>query len=741
MKLVRISVLVIIVMTILAGVTIAQSWKQVVTQSYSGFNDVFFINATTGWIVGSAGAIYKSNDGGLTWLAQTSNTTNSLFCVFFYDANRGIIGGDKRTMLTTSNGGTTWKLDSMTALPDSRAIVKTFYFADTLRGWAMSYYSTTLGYVLHTSDGAKTWTVDLTTAINFNDMSFFEANKGIVVGKDIKTIYYTTDGVKWNRTDTTTALGGFNYTRSDIRAVYMTNATTAYATGWGSSAAGLQPSIQLKTTDGGAKWTYLTQLEADRTYENLYSMWFKDSQNGFAVGGGTKNSVIIQTTDGGTRWQPVSAPFGPTLNSVFGVGDKVWAVGSSGFIGYTAGAGQPWKMITPVPSGNLSAMQFTSANIGYAAGFEGIFLKTTDKGATWKGSYIEGNKLVLNAQDISFINDNVGYAAHSYRMLTKTTDGGATWKAVINDTLSASAYCYGVAFIDQNIGCAVGALSSSIDVIYRTTDGGVTWSEQRGKVAKALRGVAFANATVGAAVGDALTGVYTTDGGVTWTASKYNNVPTSLPTSSTGMRKLVFTSASTGFAVGNKIIVKTTDGGANWNYLNVPSAIQLNSVAFKDANTGWAVGSGEVWQTTDGGSSWKNVIDTAVVKGTLYSVAVDKAGTPWIGAASSTIYTAGAAVGVEPVSASLPVAFTLHQNYPNPFNPSTTIRFDVPVSGDVRLTVYDLLGRYIATLLDSRIAAGSYQVMFHAAGIPSGVYLYSIEMGGKTFSRTMTVIK
>jgi hypothetical protein len=91
--------------------------------------------------------------------------------------------------------------------------------------------------------------------------------------------------------------------------------------------------------------------------------------------------------------------------------------------------------------------------------------------------------------------------------------------------------------------------------------------------------------------------------------------------------------------------------------------------------------------------------------------------------------------------AEAPTRFALEQNYPNPFNPSTTIAFDLAESGHVRLQVFDMLGRHVMTLLDTDVKAGVHAVSFDAANLPSGTYLYRIQAGAFTESRTMLLMK
>ncbi|MCC5940835.1 MAG: T9SS type A sorting domain-containing protein [Balneolaceae bacterium] len=89
----------------------------------------------------------------------------------------------------------------------------------------------------------------------------------------------------------------------------------------------------------------------------------------------------------------------------------------------------------------------------------------------------------------------------------------------------------------------------------------------------------------------------------------------------------------------------------------------------------------------------------------------------------------------------LPLVFNLAQNYPNPFNPSTIISYELPETSDVRLEVFDLTGRQIATLVEGQVQAGSHRVTFDAGNLSSGVYLYRLQAGNQIFTRKLTLIK
>ena len=88
-----------------------------------------------------------------------------------------------------------------------------------------------------------------------------------------------------------------------------------------------------------------------------------------------------------------------------------------------------------------------------------------------------------------------------------------------------------------------------------------------------------------------------------------------------------------------------------------------------------------------------------------------------------------------------PAAFALHANSPNPFNPSTTLAFSLRETGPARLAVHDLLGREVAVLAEGLMARGEHRLSFDAAGLPSGIYFYTLEAGGRRETRRMLLVR
>ena len=89
----------------------------------------------------------------------------------------------------------------------------------------------------------------------------------------------------------------------------------------------------------------------------------------------------------------------------------------------------------------------------------------------------------------------------------------------------------------------------------------------------------------------------------------------------------------------------------------------------------------------------------------------------------------------------LPAEISLSQNYPNPFNPSTSIQFALPESGNVRLSVFNLLGQNVVTLVNGVESAGYHTVQFDASRLSSGIYLYRLETSSSTIIKQMVLIK
>jgi hypothetical protein len=89
----------------------------------------------------------------------------------------------------------------------------------------------------------------------------------------------------------------------------------------------------------------------------------------------------------------------------------------------------------------------------------------------------------------------------------------------------------------------------------------------------------------------------------------------------------------------------------------------------------------------------------------------------------------------------LPGVFELSQNYPNPFNPNTMIKYSIPHASIVKMKIYDILGREIATLINEMKSAGRYTVTFNATKMSSGVYFYQLQAGAYSETKKLLLLK
>jgi photosystem II stability/assembly factor-like uncharacterized protein len=313
-----------------------------------------FVSATTGWAAGSGGEILATTNGGASWAAQDSTTTDDLAGLHFLDADNGWAVGDAGTILATTNGGATWAPQTSGTGYDLTGVT----FTDVQNGWATGqtftpYDDYSSGVILHTTDGGQDWTTQYA--------STFDSNT-------------TTPGVAFS-------------------AAAFADAQHGWAVGeTQGSDAGYNQTVIMHTTDGGTTWTqqldfspHYTSMEDDAT---LTSVACTDAEHAVAVGYDEDNAEIWRTTNGGQTWTRVGQKLWPLYEEtdlsdvVFVNATHGWAVGG-GYIIHTTDGGATWtKQLIPndLDSVPLDALSFVSPTQGWAAGGAGDILATTTGG-------------------------------------------------------------------------------------------------------------------------------------------------------------------------------------------------------------------------------------------------------------------------------------------------------------------------------------------------------------------------
>jgi photosystem II stability/assembly factor-like uncharacterized protein len=217
---------------------------------------------------------------------------------------------------------------------------------------------------------------------------------------------------------------------------------------------------------------------------------------------------------------------------------------------------------------------------GWAVGTSGTILNSVDGGRTWTLR----NPTSAPLAGLHFSNGSNGWVV-GRGVALHTKDGGVTYASAMPAAPALNA----VYFLTDSIGVVVG----NAGTVFRTTNGGASWNTS-GPTAGDLNAVTFVG-TTGWIVGDDIV-LKSVDSGATWTSSS--------PTGAV-LNGVYFLNASTGWAVGTQgTILKTTDGGSTWTNSN-PVPASLHAVQFFGPDTGWAVGAaGTILRTTNGGARW-----------------------------------------------------------------------------------------------------------------------------------------
>jgi photosystem II stability/assembly factor-like uncharacterized protein len=218
----------------------------------------------------------------------------------------------------------------------------------------------------------------------------------------------------------------------------------------------------LSTTDGGATWN----SNASGSTLWLYSVFFSNSTNGFAVGA---YGLIVASTNGGVNWTTQTSNTTYTLNGVYFT-DAMHgcAIGDFGTILKTVDGGINWTTVHTNDAYAFQAVQFIDASIGYAAGDFGTILKTTDGGDNWT----QQNGATDYIHAMFFKDADHGYCVGDNGSYFTTADGGANWTET---TIDSDYLMEGIFFATDDTGYICGYdWGTSSGLILKTIDGGIT---------------------------------------------------------------------------------------------------------------------------------------------------------------------------------------------------------------------------------------------------------------------------
>ncbi len=382
-------------------------------------------------------------------------------------------------------------------------------------------------------------------------------------------------------------------------------------------------------------------------------------------------------------------------------------------------------------------------------------MKTTNSGDNWfiqfagYGQFVGRNKII-------FLNNNTGFTCGNDHFtgstkITKTTDSGNSWFSISDPT---TATYEDMAVLNENTIWLVSS-SSLTGGVFFTSTGGANWVQQYSAGSQNPEKIYMFNERIGFISDNSGSSSIrkTTNGGLNW----------NLNVSGQWYFDITFADSLTGWYSAASNIYKTTNGGNNWVLQNVPSGpdllnLGINELALLNKDTLWAAGNAVFYpnsqvraillRTTNGGVNWQyQVPDTAINNFLYYFIQFSDKNHGWAYTTLRGIHTTTGGdpiwiTALEQTSTEVPKGFKLFQNYPNPFNPNTKIKFQLLKHSNAEITIYDITGRRIQKLLNDELIAGEYEIDFNAAGLSSGTYFYKLTVttGKEVFTQTKKML-
>ncbi len=430
-----------------------------------------------------------------------------------------------------------------------------------------------------------------------------------------------------------------------------------------------------------------------------------------------------------------------------------------------------WKIQNSGVNVSLRDVFFVDSLYGLAVGDSGVIIATSDGGENWLNLYsstdiIEFKQVQFLDRENGFVAGNIlkqhpGYLSHQV-ILLRTTNGGLSWKS-ISSSFDSSLTFGNIKFLNSDTGWVSinNSGQTSWDdrkgILLKTNDGGSSWTilmEENFFLCEAFdfnndgQGFSFWSPFI-----DNFDNSYvynTPDDGITW--DSVGIIKEEL------VKNAKLTPEGFLWAIGFKTSI-STDGGKDWATWNwfisidgqkrfIPTDIEIKEdkvFLLGDAMTSANDIEGRLYKTNDSGGNW--LIDLQMLNSSFFALSLADGKKAWIvGENGLILYNNDIHTYVNPGKNEFPQSFYLGQNFPNPFNPSTTIEFSLTHSEDIKLEIFDLLGRKVKTLLSSHLEGGLHSAVWNGSNekgflIPSGIYVYRLTAGSFHQSKKMILIR
>lgn len=402
-----------------------------------------------------------------------------------------------------------------------------------------------------------------------------------------------------------------------------------------------------------------------------------------------------------------------------------------------------------------SVSPITEMNI-WVCGYSGTVLRTTNGGSNWLNVSGGGIPNTVSLVSIWGIDSSTAITAGyvgSDTWIWRTSNAGANWVQVLSQP---GGFINGIVFKrNQPLhGFAQGDPVGGRWSLFKTSNGGINWDSagcylpQAGTEAGwnnsifiGTQAVFNFNGSLDSAIwfGTNNTRIYhSSNFGTTWSAQS------TAPELNTYALGFLYYGEGNGLAGGTNML-RTSNYGSNWTSQSSVGTGNFSGFVMFPAPVDY----GYSWYTRNTtsiyrgshGSSW--AIEYTAPAGNYRYFTNVRNGTVCFGVRSNGGITRCNYYfsGITQTGNSIPNNFGLFQNYPNPFNPVTKIKFSIPVKGNVKLSVFDALGRVVNILVNQNLNYGTYEAEWNASDYPNGVYFYKLETEKYSETKKMALVK